>query len=630
MTIPQSPVKVFLSYAHKDERLQQKLLAQMSLLKRQGLISTWYDRQIVPGTNWAKEIDQHLELASLILFLISPDFMASDYCSQIEVKRALERDALGEARVIPIVLRPTDWETAHFAHLQALPTNAKAITTWSNQDTAFKNVAVGIRAAIQDLTLRLPSTTPPANGNQPRVNVSMEREPQRETNQQALQNHRSIEKTINSNPSVQSQFARFGAPFPEIWNVSRRHNAFVTGRIPILNQLFDGFRLEDEVGMISRQALTGLGGMGKTQVAAEYAYRFRGDYRAVLWVRAETQENLLTDFRTIAGLLKRPAEHLQDDESLIQTMQVWFRNQADWLLIFDNADNPALVDPFLPKAARGHILLTTRAAAIVEHAQPLHLKKLEPDDGALCILRRAGLPGNKQLQDVPAARVDDARQLAQLMDGLPLALEQAGAYIDDTGCGIREYLDLYQRYRAELQRDRHGSVPDYPESVASAWKFSKSSVEQSNPAAIELLRLCAYLAPEAIPDELVLQGASALGPVLGPVAANKLSLNLAISVLRKYSLLNREADRETELTTRLSIHRIMQEILIDEMNAATQELWATRTVKVVATSLPKISWDVLQAHAHNCDLLIKQWHMSFPEAQLLQQWIERMKRKRKR
>ncbi|MGH2481610.1 MAG: NB-ARC domain-containing protein, partial [Ktedonobacteraceae bacterium] len=375
---------------------------------------------------------------------------------------------------------------------------------------------------------------------------------------------------------------------------------------------------------------TGLCGMGKTQVAAEYAYRFRADYQAVLWVRAETQENLLTDFRTIAGLLKRPEEHLQDDERLIQTMQVWFRSQTDWLLIFDNADNPALVDLFLPKAARGHILLTTRAAAMVAQAQPLSLKALGLDDGALCILRRAGLPGNKQLQDAPSARVDDARQLAQLMDGLPLALEQAGAYIDDTGCAIGEYLDLYQQYRAKLQRDRHGPVPDYPASVASAWQFSRDSVEQSNPAATELLRLCAYLAPEAIPYEIVFQGASVLGPVLGPVAANKLSLNLAISILRKYSLLDREADREKELATQLSIHRIMQEILIDEMDVATQQLWATRAVLIVAQALQNTPYHILQAHARNCYQLIEQWHMSFPEARFLQQWVEKHTHKKKR
>src|SRR2546421_7965312 len=102
------PIDVFLSYAHEDEQLLRKLETHLSSLKRQGLISTWYDRQIVPGTNWAKVVDQRLEQASIILLLVSANFLASDYCNQIEMKRALERHEAGEARVIPIAIRPAD------------------------------------------------------------------------------------------------------------------------------------------------------------------------------------------------------------------------------------------------------------------------------------------------------------------------------------------------------------------------------------------------------------------------------------------------------------------------------------------------------------------------------------------
>jgi nucleoside phosphorylase len=134
-------------------------------------------------------------------------------------------------------------------------------------------------------------------------------------------------------------------------------------------------------------------------------------------------------------------------------------------------------------------------------------------------------------------------------DDYHVALEQAGAYINDTECGVRRYLKLYEQYRSEIQHLHHGTVPDYPSSVASAWSISRSVVEQSNPAAAELLRLCAFLAPEAIIDELLIKGASALGPVLGPVVANPIALDQAIGLLRKYSLLHREVDRETDLTT---------------------------------------------------------------------------------
>src|SRR5258707_8645015 len=119
------PVEVFYSYAHEDASLRDTLEKHLSLLHRQGLIFQWHDRQIAAGTDWAQALDIHLERASVILLLISADFLASDYCYGIEVKRALERHQANEARVIPILLRPTDWSGAPFAHLQALPTDPK-------------------------------------------------------------------------------------------------------------------------------------------------------------------------------------------------------------------------------------------------------------------------------------------------------------------------------------------------------------------------------------------------------------------------------------------------------------------------------------------------------------------------
>jgi TIR domain len=146
------PVEVFYSYAHEDEAFRNELEKHLSLLRRQELITAWHDRHILPGADWSQAIDEHLEGASVILLLISADFLASDYCYGIEMQRALERHNANEARVIPILLRSVDWKGAPFVHLQALPTGAKPITTWSNQDAAFTDVAAGIRRVIEDLS----------------------------------------------------------------------------------------------------------------------------------------------------------------------------------------------------------------------------------------------------------------------------------------------------------------------------------------------------------------------------------------------------------------------------------------------------------------------------------------------
>src|SRR6266568_4258284 len=151
-----TPLSVFISYAHEDELLRQQLEDHLSLLRRQGLVADWHDRQIMPGAAWAQEIDEHLEAVSIILLLISASFLASDYCYEIEMQRALEYHKRGKARVIPIILRPCDWRKSPFAHLQCLPRDGKAVTIWQNSDEAFLTVAQGLRQVIEQQQIPRP------------------------------------------------------------------------------------------------------------------------------------------------------------------------------------------------------------------------------------------------------------------------------------------------------------------------------------------------------------------------------------------------------------------------------------------------------------------------------------------
>lgn len=143
------PVEVFYSYAHEDEKLRDELEKHLSTLKRQEVISGWNDRDITAGSQWQDQIDQHLESAKIILLLVSADFLSSNYCYDIEMKRALERHERGETRVIPLILRPVDWQGAPFGKLQALPKDGIAVTSWPNRDEAFLDIVQGIRKAAQ-------------------------------------------------------------------------------------------------------------------------------------------------------------------------------------------------------------------------------------------------------------------------------------------------------------------------------------------------------------------------------------------------------------------------------------------------------------------------------------------------
>jgi hypothetical protein len=145
-------LEVFIAYSHANERMKQKLIKHLSSLRRSGLVEAWHDRQIQPGADWEREIDQHLDRSQIILLLISADFIDSDYCYGIEMKRALEREGRGEARVIPVILRDCDWHPLPLiGRRQGLPQKGKPVTKWSNQDEAYADIARELRKVVEEM-----------------------------------------------------------------------------------------------------------------------------------------------------------------------------------------------------------------------------------------------------------------------------------------------------------------------------------------------------------------------------------------------------------------------------------------------------------------------------------------------
>lgn len=145
------PLRLFYSYSHGDEKLRDKLEKHLSVLKREKYVETWSDRFLTGGTDFSEKIHDEIEKADIILLLVSSNFLASDYCYNVEMKRALERHKSGEARMIPIIIRPSDWARSPFGHLLALPKDGKAVATWQNQDEAWLNITHGIRRVIKEL-----------------------------------------------------------------------------------------------------------------------------------------------------------------------------------------------------------------------------------------------------------------------------------------------------------------------------------------------------------------------------------------------------------------------------------------------------------------------------------------------
>ncbi len=592
MAEPAQAFEIFYSYAHKDEKLRDELDKHLYNLQRQGLITEWYDRDISAGTEWERDIDTHLDSAHVILLLISPDFMSSEYCYSIEMKRALERHKAGEARVIPIILRPVDWQGAPFSKLQALPKNAKAVTRWRNQDEAFVDIATGIRKSLKKLRVTLSENTAqsPARPND---------------------TSKAASDSLPTLPVVKE------AELAPVWKVPYRQNPFFTDRENILQQLRDMFTKEGTASVKRPVVLSGLGGIGKTQIVVEYAYRYRQDYHVVLWAKADSSEVLASELASFASLLNLPGKREQDQQYAVDAVKRWLEVHSNWLLILDNIEDLKMVYEYLPAEPRGHILLTTRTQVVGGIAQRLDIEKLAVEDGALLLLRRAGLLTTTAAVLESASEHDrmQARTIAEVLGGLPLAIDQAGAYIEETGASLQGYLDLYASRRTHLLKERGGLVSDHPESVTTTLSISFEKVEHVNPAAAELLRFLAFLHPDAIPDELLKFGASQSGPILRAVANDALELNRAIGELRKYSLVRRNSDGAM-----LTIHRLVQAVLKDDMDEQTQRQWAESAVRAVNQSFPKVefaTWQACQQYlpqAQVCSVLIETWQFVFPEA----------------
>jgi len=533
MSTAWTSVEIFCSYAHEDEVWLRKLETHLSLLKRQGLVSLWHDRLLAPGTDWAQAIDASLETVSVILLLVSADFLASDYCYGIEMKRALARQQAGEVQVIPILLRPADWETAPFAHLHTLPTNAKPITTWSNEDTALADVAAGIRRILEELPRRL-------SANASRTSL------------------------------------------PAIWNIPYPRNPFFLGRDAELARLHRSLQTGQATALSHPQAISGLGGIGKTQLALEYAYRYHQNYQAVLWGHAESHETLTASFVAIASLLQLPEREAPDQEGIVQAVRRWLQTHHEWLFILDNADDLVLVTSFLPSTRGGSLLLTTRAVTTGRLAHRVEIETLSPTQGALLLLRRSGLlEPDANLIDASQEERKQAERLSEELGGLPLALDQVGAYLEETGIDLAGYWHLYQQHGAELLQERRGLVADYPASVATTWSLAFAKVADGSEAASDLLRVCAFLSPDAIAEEILVQGAPFFGSVLASVVADAFHLNQVIEVLRAYSLVRRDAREKT-----LSIHRLVQAVLQDRFTPEERRLWAERTILAVNAAFP--------------------------------------------
>ncbi|HET8842670.1 MAG TPA: FxSxx-COOH system tetratricopeptide repeat protein [Ktedonobacteraceae bacterium] len=367
-----------------------------------------------------------------------------------------------------------------------------------------------------------------------------------------------------------------------VWNVPFPRNPFFTGRDWILTHLHTLLTSEPTFAALTQAySFHGLGGIGKTQLAVEYAYQYHREYDAVLWVEAETQTSLTSSFMALAEVLALPEQAEEDQNKVVAAVQRWFNKHQHWLLIFDNVEDITLLKPFLPVSNRGAMLLTTRLQTLGTLAQRMELPLMTMQEGSDFLLTRTShFRHGETCQSIDLREMAAAQQIVTQMGGLPLALEQVGAYIEATRCSLSDYLSLFQVGSQRLLAE-HGASRDHPLSVSRTFLLAFERLEQRDAAAADLLTACAFLAPEAIPETLFLEGASSLGATFEMLARDRLAFEEAIKVLLSYSLIQRDASMHT-----LTIHRLVQVVLKGRLSSAERSGWSGRIAGAMTRLFP--------------------------------------------
>ena len=423
--------------------------------------------------------------------------------------------------------------------------------------------------------------------------------------------------TVHLPPPSRTEPKPFTVPYPR--------NPYFTGRAEILAQIHATLGQSGTAALSQAKAIHGLGGVGKTQTAVEYAYRYFEDeliYDWVFWVNASNL-TLAASFGKIVADLALPNHETQKLDENTAAVSRWLETHDRWLLIFDNLDEPNAVKPFRPKNPKGRILLTSRAQRFesLGVANPIALNDMTPAEAHEFLWRRTGrsplaplekggtepnglevplFKGDLGGSDALAAEEQQALiALAQALGYLPLALEQAAAYMLAKNVSFAAYLRSYQQRRLRVIEKQRPEMGDYPESVATTWAINFEAVKASNPAAAELLNLSAFLAPDNIPYELLLLGKAHLGELLSQALADasedELVLPDLLEELTRYSLIRLETEN------RYSIHRLVQEVLRDVLKAEEQQ-WQARVIQALNKVFPSPEFE----NWWRCERLIEQ------------------------
>jgi tetratricopeptide (TPR) repeat protein len=507
-------VDVFISYTGRD----WGWASWLDFTLREGGYTTkvqGYDFMV--GQSFVNAMDEALKQSRLVACLLSPAYLDSRWCDE-EWQAALVKEKLLLLRIAECDL---DGLLAARAYLDL----------------------VGVPEA--EARERIVAELKKRDGEDPRPKV----------------------KPAFPRSAAQAPGPRFPGSLPAIWNITEERNPYFTGRDQALAELHQALTAGQTAART--HAIQGLGGVGKSQLALEYAFRNASEYDGVWWLHAEEPTTLARDYVALAPKLGVPV--VTDEGQMVRQVREQLSQRQRILLIFDNATEPSALKGYLPVHGARQIIVTTRAHDWPDAvAQDVH--ELPLDAAIAFLLKRTG-------QTDEAA----ARDVAQRLGCLPLALEQAAAYVKQCEGKLADYATLLGKHGLDLLERGHSHR--YEKTVGTTWALAFEKVQAKCPAAADLLYLCAFLAPEAIYLRDLAGASRHLPERLAKLLADELALDEAKAALLGFSLIRIDRDA-------IGIHRLVQDVTRKRMDPAAREQWLRTALRTVSQLFPSDSDDV--------------------------------------
>ena len=411
-------------------------------------------------------------------------------------------------------------------------------------------------------------------------------------------------QTIKDNRDIKVSESK---PLKKVFLAPRR-NSFFKGRENDLEKIHESIGESGPLGPV----ISGMGGVGKTQIALQYAWHYRAKYESVLWVQAENEETLTQGFTKIAEELQLSYD-VTKAESSVSAVKKWLESNQNWLLVIDNADNPKLLSRFIPVDPKGRIIITSRAKTFDEFgiSSTIEIGQLSDDMSLEFLLKRSGK------ESVDAIEEQAAKHLIQEVAGLPLALEQIAAYIKGTNSPFSTYLDLFRAHPLEVLEKRGPEASHYMQTIATTWSVN---MEQLDNVQRSIMHLSSFLAPNNIPFELIENGrATIFNDSQGENITELTPVRELLEPLQRFSLISLNEDNNS-----YNVHRLVQAVTKQELNSSERLNWLNRTISLLLTVYPapdKIeNWPTCERYSTHVSVVYDELH----RAELVTEEIEQL------